>query len=57
MEVIVFSAKEKLLEVATELQSIPLKTTDQARNLGGMMDTDLHFDKNMKALTKANYHL
>uniref|UniRef100_A0A3B3B5V6 Reverse transcriptase domain-containing protein n=1 Tax=Oryzias melastigma TaxID=30732 RepID=A0A3B3B5V6_ORYME len=57
-EVIVFGAKEKRLDVTTELQSIQLKTTNQARNLGVVIDTDLHFDKHIKAVTKsAYYHL
>uniref|UniRef100_A0A3B3DTS3 Reverse transcriptase domain-containing protein n=3 Tax=Oryzias melastigma TaxID=30732 RepID=A0A3B3DTS3_ORYME len=57
-EVIVFGAKEKRLDVTTELQSIQLKTTNQARNLGVVIDTDLNFDKHIKAVTKsAYYHL
>uniref|UniRef100_A0A3B3DKG4 Reverse transcriptase domain-containing protein n=1 Tax=Oryzias melastigma TaxID=30732 RepID=A0A3B3DKG4_ORYME len=57
-EVIVFGAKEKRLDVTTELQSIQLKTTNQARNLGVVIDTDLKFDKHIKAVTKsAYYHL
>ncbi len=57
-EVIVFRAKEKRLQVTTELQSIHLKTTNQARNLGVMMDSDLYFEKHIKEITKsAYYHL
>ena len=38
-EVIVFGAKDKRLQVTTELQFIHLKTTNQARNLGVVMDS------------------
>ena len=41
-----------------ELQSIHLKTTNQARNLGVVMDSDLNLEKHIKAITKsAYYHL
>ena len=57
-EVIVFGAKEKRSQVTTELQSIHLKTTNQARNLGVVMDSDLNLEKHIKAITKsAYYHL
>uniref|UniRef100_A0A3B4FPC0 Reverse transcriptase domain-containing protein n=1 Tax=Pundamilia nyererei TaxID=303518 RepID=A0A3B4FPC0_9CICH len=57
-EVIVFGAKEKRLQVTRELQSIHLKTTNQARNLGVVMDADLNLEKHIKTITKsAYYHL
>ena len=35
-----------------------LETTDQARNLGVIMDSDLNFSSHIKTVTKsANYHL
>uniref|UniRef100_A0AAQ5X7A8 Reverse transcriptase domain-containing protein n=1 Tax=Amphiprion ocellaris TaxID=80972 RepID=A0AAQ5X7A8_AMPOC len=57
-EVMVFGAKEGRLKVSLELQSLQLKTTDQARNLGVVMDSELSFEKHIKAITKsAYYHL
>uniref|UniRef100_A0A3P9D2F8 Reverse transcriptase domain-containing protein n=1 Tax=Maylandia zebra TaxID=106582 RepID=A0A3P9D2F8_9CICH len=57
-EVIVFGAKEKRLQVTRELQSIHLKTTNQARNVGVVMDADLNLEKHIKTITKsAYYHL
>ena len=57
-EVIVFGAKEERLKVSTQLQSIMLKTTNQARNLGVVMDSDLNFNSHIKTITKsAYYHL
>lgn len=53
---IVFGAREKRLQVTTELQSIHLKTTNQARYLGVMIDSDLNFDKHIKAITKSAYY-
>ena len=47
-EVIVFGAKEKRLQFTTELQSIQLKTTNQARNLGVVMDSDLNLEKHIQ---------
>ena len=55
-EVIVFGAKENWLQVTTELQSINLKTTNQARNLGVVMDSDLNLEKHIKAVTKSAYN-
>ena len=57
-EVIVFGAKEERLKVSTQLQSVMLKTTNQARNLGVVMDSDLNFNIHIKTITKsAYYHL
>ena len=57
-EVIVFGAKDKRLKVTTKLQSINLKPTNQAKNLGVVMDSDLNLDRHIKAITKsAYYHL
>ena len=56
-EVIVFGAKEEQLKVSTQLQSIMLKTTNQARHLGVVMDSDLNFNSHIKTITKSNYHL
>ncbi len=41
-EVIVFGAKEERLKVSTQFQSVMLKTADQARNLGVVMDLNLN---------------
>ena len=57
-EIIVFGAKEERLKVCAQLQLAMLKTTDQARNLGVVMDSDLNFNSHMKMITKsAYYHL
>ncbi len=57
-EVIVFGAKEERLRVSTQLQSVMLKATDQARNLGVVMDSDLNLNNHIKTTTKsAYYHL
>ena len=42
-EIIVFGSEEDWLKVSAQLQSVMLKTTDQARNLPGIMDSDLNF--------------
>ena len=55
---IVFGAKEERLKVSAQLQSIMLKPTNQARNLGVVMDSDLNFNSHIKTVTKsAYYHL
>lgn len=57
-EIIVFGAKEERLKVSTQLQMVMLKTTNQARNLGVVMDSDLNFNSHIKTVTKsAYYHL
>ena len=40
-EIIIFGSKEERLKVSAQLQSVTLKSTDQARNLGVIMDSDL----------------
>ena len=57
-EVIVFGAKDERLRVSTQLQSVMLKTSNQARNLGVIIDSDLNFNSHIKTITKsAYYHL
>ena len=57
-EVIVFGAKKERLNVSAQLQSVMLKTTNQARNLGVVMDSDLNLNSHIKTITKsAYYHL
>ena len=55
---IVFGAKEERLKVSIQLQSIMLKTTNQARNLGEVIASNLNFSSHIKTITKsAYYHL
>ena len=57
-EIIIFGSKEERLKVSAQLQSVMLETTDQARNLGVIMDSDLNFSSHIKTVTKsAYYHL
>lgn len=57
-EIIVFGPKKTRLEVSAQLDSIALKTTDKARNLGVVMDSDLNFNSHIKTITRsAYYHL
>ena len=57
-EIIVFGSEEERLKVSAQLQSVSLKTTGQARNLGVIMDSDLNFSSHIKTVTKsAYYHL
>lgn len=57
-EIIVFGAKKERLKVTQHLHSLSPKTSNKARNLGVIMDPDLHFDSHIKSVTKsANYHL
>ena len=57
-EIIVFWSKEERLKVSAQLQSVMLKTTDQARNLSVIMDSDMNFSSHIKTVTKsAYYHL
>ncbi|CAJ1082756.1 hypothetical protein KUCAC02_009465 [Xyrichtys novacula] len=57
-EVIVFGAEDEQLKVCAQLQSIMLKSTNQARNLGVVMDSDLNLNSHIKTITKsAYYHL
>ena len=57
-EVMVFGVKAEHITVSAELQSAMFKTTDKARNLGVVMDSDLSFNSHIKTMTKsAYYHL
>ena len=57
-EEMVFGAKAERIKVSAELQSAMFKTTDKARNLGLVMDSDLSFNSHIKTVTKsAYYHL
>ena len=57
-EIIVFGSKTERLKVTQHLHSLSLKTSIKARNLGVIMDSDLHFDSHIKSVTKsAYYHL
>ena len=57
-EIIVFGSKTERLKVTQHLHSLSLKTSIEARNLGVIMDSDLHFDSHIKSVTKsAYYHL
>ncbi|KAK0143133.1 hypothetical protein N1851_018750 [Merluccius polli] len=57
-EVIVFGNKEKRIAVGKHLESLSLKTRDQVRNLGVLIDSDLTFSSHIKSITKtAFYHL
>ncbi len=55
---IVLGANEKALKVHAHLNSLPLKSKNQARNLGVILDSDLNFSSHIKTITKsAFYHL
>ena len=57
-EVIVLGAKKERLKIIAELQSADYKTTNEARNLGVVMDSDLNFNRHMTTVIKsAYYHL
>ena len=57
-EIIVFGAKTERLKITQHLHSLSLKTSIKARNLGVIMDPDLHFESHIKSVTKsAYYHL
>ena len=55
-EMIVFGAKEERLKVIAELQSADFKTTNKARNLGVVMDSDLHFNSHITTVIKSAYY-
>ena len=48
-EVIVFGNKEKRIAVSKHLESLSLKTRDQVRNLGVLIDSDLTFSSHIKS--------
>ena len=57
-ETIVFGAKKERATIRTQLEKILLKTSDNVRNLGVVMDSDFNFKKHIKGITKsAFYHL
>jgi len=51
-EVIVFAPKNERSKVSGQLQSLMLKTTNQDRNLGVVMDSDLNLNSQIKTITK-----
>ncbi len=55
-EMTVSGAKEEQLKVSTQLQSIMLKTTDQARNLSVVMDSDMNFNSHIKTIIKLAFN-
>lgn len=57
-EVLIFGPKKDRLNISNQLKLVQLETTDQARNLGVIMDSDLNLQGHIKAITKsAFYHL
>ena len=50
---VVFGAKEEKLKVSAQLQMALLKTTDKAKNLGVVMDSDLNFNSHIKTIIKS----
>lgn len=58
-EVIVFGPnKNERIKVSAYLKTLSLQTTNHARNLGVILDADLHFENQINLLTKsAFYHL
>ena len=57
-EIVVFGPKEQRSKVTVHLESMTLKPTNQARNLGVVLDSDLNFNSHIKTITKsAYYHL
>ena len=55
-EVIVFGNKEKRIAVSKHLESLSLKTRDQVRNLGVLIDSDLTFSSHIKSITKTAFY-
>ena len=57
-EVIVFGPQKTRESVNSYLKSLTLKPTNQVRNLGVIMDSDLNFNSHIKSITSsAFYHL
>ena len=57
-EIIVFGPQKQRESVSCHLQSLALKPTNQVRNLGVIMDSDLNFNSHIKSITSAAfYHL
>uniref|UniRef100_A0A3Q3N5J5 Reverse transcriptase domain-containing protein n=1 Tax=Mastacembelus armatus TaxID=205130 RepID=A0A3Q3N5J5_9TELE len=55
-EVIVFGPKNERSKVIAHLDSMSLKATNQARNLGVIIDSDLYFNNHIKSITKSSYY-
>ena len=56
-EVVVFGPnKNEIIKVSAYLKSLSLQTTNQARNLGVILDADLHFENQINLLTKSAYY-
>uniref|UniRef100_A0A3P9MAR3 Reverse transcriptase domain-containing protein n=1 Tax=Oryzias latipes TaxID=8090 RepID=A0A3P9MAR3_ORYLA len=57
-EVIVFGPQKQRESVSSYLHSLSLKPSNQVRNLGVIMDSDLNFNSHIKSVTSAAfYHL
>lgn len=57
-EVILFGPKEERTKVNLQLKSLNMETTDQAQNLGVVMDSNLNLQGHIKAIIRsAFYHL
>ena len=52
-EIILFGSKEKRVSIGKYLEMRALTITDQVRNLGVLIDSDLTFSSHIKAVTKA----
>ena len=55
-EVIVFGNKEERIAVSKHLESLSVKTRDQVRNLGVLIDSDLTFSSHIKSITKTAFY-
>ena len=55
-EIIVFGAKTEWLKVTQNLHSLSLEISIKARNLGVIIDSDLHFDSHIKSVMKSAYY-
>lgn len=53
----VFGAEGERLKVSTQLQLLMLKTTNPARKLGAVMNSDLNLNSHLKTVTKSPYYL
>ena len=57
-EVIIFGPQRQREHVSSHLESLSLKPTNQVRNLGVIMDSDLNFNSHIKSIISAAfYHL
>ena len=55
-EISVFSAKDEQLNVSAQLQTEMLNTTNQARNHGVVMESDLNLNSHIMTVTKLAYY-